>query len=181
MCYLGGGSTHDKLIFLLKEEYAKIGKRISSLVLGRVINKFYFYEKDNYKRYGYSFSTKDKNKIDVFEKGGRDFIVVNKKYSFVVLNPMKPHYFANDKSLSREDLTRDNVKIFSVIPIVDEENFKVIFLDEIDKREVKLTESEIKKRNIVINEKNVRKKLRLVFLILMLLFTLIITKKIENI
>ena len=43
---------------------------------------------------------------------------------------MKPHYFANDKSLSREDLTIDNVKIFSVIPIVDEENFKVIFLDE---------------------------------------------------
>ena len=180
MYYLVGGSTHDKLIFLLKEEYAKIGKRISSLVLGRVINKFYFYEKDNYKRYGYSFSTKDKNKIDVFEKGGRDFIVVNKKYSFV-LNPMKPHYFANDKSLSREDLTRDNVKIFSVIPIVDEENFKVIFLDEIDKGEVKLTESEIKKRNIVINEKNVRKKLILVFLILMLLFTFIITKKIENI
>lgn len=45
MYYLGGGSTRDKLIFLLKEEYAKIGKRISSLVLGRVINKFYFHEK----------------------------------------------------------------------------------------------------------------------------------------
>lgn len=71
----------------------------------------------------------------MFEKDGRDFIVVNKKYSFVVLNPMKPHYFANDKSLSREDLTRHDVKIFSVIPIVDEENFKVIFLDEIDKRD----------------------------------------------
>ena len=53
---------------------------------------------------------------------------------------MKPHYFANDKSLSCEDLTIDNVKIFSVIPIEDEENFKVIHLDEIDKGEVKLTE-----------------------------------------
>ena len=74
---------------------------------------------------------------------------------------MKLHYFANDKSLSREDLTRDNVKIFSVIPIEDEENFKVIYLDEFDKGEVKLTESEIKKRNIVINLKNVRKMLRL--------------------
>ena len=94
---------------------------------------------------------------------------------------LKPHYFANDKSLSPEDLTRDNVKIFSVIPVVDEENFKVIFLDEIDKGEIKLTESQIKKRHIVINEKNVRKKLILVFLILMLLFTFIITKKIENI
>ena len=41
MYYLGGGSTHDKLIFLLKEEYAKIGKRISSLVLGRVIKSHY--------------------------------------------------------------------------------------------------------------------------------------------
>ena len=68
MYYLGGGSTYDKLIFLLKKEYAKIGKRISSLVLERVINKFYFHEKDNYRPYGYSFSTKDKNKIDVFEK-----------------------------------------------------------------------------------------------------------------
>ena len=74
---------------------------------------------------------------------------------------MKLHYFANDKSLSLEDLTRDNVKIFSVIPIEDEENFKVIYLDEFDKGEVKLTESEIKKRNIVINLKNVRKMLRL--------------------
>lgn len=53
--------------------------------------------------------------------------------------------------------------------------------DEIDKGEVKLTESEIKKRNIVINEKNLRKKLILVFWILMLLFTFIMTKKIENI
>ena len=121
MYYLGGGSTHDKLIFVLKEEYAKIGKRISFLVLGRVINKFYFYEKDNYKRYGYSFSTKDKNKIDVFEKGGRDFIVVNKKYSFVVLNPMKPLKMQLTKltNLRKEDLIFKDAKEYQA------KNFKL--------------------------------------------------------
>ena len=94
---------------------------------------------------------------------------------------MKPHYFANDKSLSCEDLTRDNVKIFSVIPIEDEENFKVIHLDEIDKGEVKLTESKIKKRNIVINLKKCEDKVKTYIFDSDVTFTLIITKKIENI
>lgn len=45
MCYLGGGSTHDKLIFLLKEEYAKIENVFHLWFLKELSTNFIFMKK----------------------------------------------------------------------------------------------------------------------------------------